>query len=617
MNVQNINNKIYGIKNLNEGEYISQKINLNSEIYNPYKIIDEMESKINIALSKTKKYIILLILLSIIISYLTLEIARNIKYAIDGILCNNYAMIPKYIKNILNNNYMHDLVIFVLIIILLNFINMIINYLRDRITTKFKLKIINNLKLTLYRHTLNLEYKSYNSYEKTEIIQRINEDADVYTRFFSNQFNLILDIIFLSVFIIKESIVLNSIVAAYILITLIIMMAFSLWYFKKLNKNIEEVIDKRKKLLKITLTNVANVKFIRMLNKQKEEKDKYKKLNEEYTKSDIKLIKLILFYEIVNDHITYLSGPILYVLGGIAIIKNKLTIGALSAIITLTDKIFGCFLNLGANLEIIEEFYVVTKKINKILELREEDDDDFSYNLDGDIIFSNVTIYTNNIPILTNLNFIINKGERIAIIGENGKGKSIIAKTILGFYDYDGNIYINNHNIKRLSKNNIRKYIELICGESHMFSGTILENIVLKNEIEGEQLQRIVKDCEIEQDIESFRDKYNTLIGEGGVKLSGGQKQRICIARSLVKNKPIIILDEALNKIDNITRKNILENLKEKYSKRTMILISNNLEIINYVDNIIYITTMKGTHEQLLKRSKDYRNLIQIKENIV
>ena len=112
MNVQNINNKIYGIKNLNEGEYISQKINLNSEIYNPYKIIDEMESKIkfygyimkikvlNIALSKTKKYIILLILLSIIISYLTLEIARNIKYAIDGILCNNYAMIPKYIKNI-------------------------------------------------------------------------------------------------------------------------------------------------------------------------------------------------------------------------------------------------------------------------------------------------------------------------------------------------------------------------------------------------------------------------------------------------------------------------------------------------------------------------------------
>lgn len=92
------------------------------------------------------------------------------------------------------------------------------------------------------------------------------------------------------------------------------------------------------------------------------------------------------------------------------------------------------------------------------------------------------------------------------------------------------------------------------------------------------------------------------------------------MARSLVNNKPIIILDEALNKIDNITRKNILENLKEKYNKKTMILISNNLEIINYVDNIIYIdnkTTILGTHEQLLKRNENYRKLIKIKENII
>lgn len=575
---------------------------------------------LNIALSKTKKYIILLILLSISISYLTLEIARNIKYVIDGILCNNYEMIPKYIKYILNDNYMHNLLVFALIIILLNFINMFINYLRDRITTKFKLTITSNLKLTLYKHILNLEYKSYKSYEKTEIIQRINEDADIYARFFNNQFNLILDIIFLSIFIIKESIILNSAIATYILVTIIIMILFSMWYFNKLNKNIEEVINKRKELLKTTIINVNNFKFIRMLNKQKEEKEKYRRLNEEYTKSDIKLVKLILFYEIINDHISYLDGPIIYMLGGIAIIKNKMTIGSLSAIINLADKIFGCFLNLGANLEIIEEFYVVTKKINKILKLKEEEKDDFSYDLNGDIIFSNVTIYANDIPILTNLNFIIKQGEKIAIIGENGKGKTIIAKTLLGIYDYDGNIYINNHNIKRVSKNNIRKYIELIGGGTYMFSGSILENIILKNEIEKNELENIVNDCEMEEDIKRFKNKYNTLIGEKGVKLSGGQKQRICIARSLANNKPIIILDEALNKIDNITRRNILENLKEKYSKKTMILISNNLEIINYVDNIIYInnkTTMTGTHEQLLKRSESYRNLIKIKENIV
>lgn len=575
---------------------------------------------LQIALAKTEKYVILLIILSISISYLTLQTAKSIKYAIDGILCNNYEIIPNHIKNFLNNNYIHNLLIFVIIIILLNFINMIVNYVRDRIITKLKLKIISNLKLTLYKHILNLEYKSYNSYEKTEIIQRINEDAEVFTQFFNNQFNLILDIIFLSIFILKESITLNPIIAIYIFLTIIIMILFSLWYFKRLNKTIEEVVDKRKRLLKTAIMNVNNLKFIRMLNKQKEEEEIYKIVNEEYTKADIKLIKLILFYEIINDHISYLDGPIIYTLGGIAIIKNKMTVGTLSMLLNLADKIFGCFLNLGANLEIIEEFYVVTKKINEILKLEEEKEEEYLYDLNGDIIFSNVTIYVDNVPILTNLNFIIKQGEKIAIIGKNGTGKSIIAKTILGLYDYDGNIYINNKNIKSLSKNNIRKYIELILEESYMFSGTILDNIVVKNKIDETKIKKISRECELEEDIERFKEKYNTIVGEKGVKLSGGQKQRICMARGLANNKPILILDEALNKMDNITRKKILENLKEKYREKTMILISNNLEIINYVDNIIYIdnkTSTKGNNEELLKRNKNYKNLIKLKEDII
>lgn len=139
-----------------------------------------------------------------------------------------------------------------------------------------------------------------------------------------------------------------------------------------------------------------------------------------------------------------------------------MTIGALIAILNLTDRIFDCFLSFGANLETIDNFYVITGKINNLLALKEEEKHNNIYELDGEIIFSNVTIYISNNLMLKNLNFIINKGERVAIIGENGSGKSIIAKTILGFYDYDGNIYINKHNIRRLNKSNIRKYVELI-----------------------------------------------------------------------------------------------------------------------------------------------------------
>lgn len=294
--------------------------------------------------------------------------------------------------------------------------------------------------------------------------------------------------------------------------------------------------------------------------------------------------------------------------------------GSLVAIHTLAEKIFDCLYTLGDNLQIIDNFKVVTKKITRFLEQKEEKKENYAYDLNGEIIFSNVTIYVEDKIILRDINFSIKQGEKVAIIGENGSGKSVLAKTILGFYQYEGNIYINNHNIKRLNKNDIRKYVELILGESYMFSGSILENIKINSEADYNVIDEIAKDCDIKDDIDRFENGYNTLIGEKGTKLSGGQKQRICIARSLASNKPILILDEAMNKLDNKTRTNILLNLTNKYSSKTIIFISNDLEIIKYADNIIYIdgmTTVTGTHNDLLKKNLNYRNLIQIKENII
>lgn len=297
-----------------------------------------------------------------------------------------------------------------------------------------------------------------------------------------------------------------------------------------------------------------------------------------------------------------------------------MTLGSLTALANLAENIFDCIYSFGENLEIIDDFIVVTKRINKLLQLNEEEKKNYIYDLNGEIIFSNVTIFINEKPMLKNLNFIIKQGEKVAIIGENGSGKSILAKTILGFYNYEGNIYINNHNIKRLNKQDIRKYVELILGESYMFSGSIFENIALNNEIDKTKIEKVAIDCEIKSDIERFKDKYDTLIGEKGIKLSGGQKQRICVARSLINDKPCIILDEALNKLDNETRRNILENLKNKYNDKIIIFISNNLEVLNYVDSVIYVdgeTTVKDTHNELLKKNDNYRKLIEMHNNVI
>jgi len=380
---------------------------------------------LNIALASTKRYILFLMISSILCSYITLEIARYIRYTIDVVLFNNHDIIPKYLNKIISTNQINNLLMFIIGIVIFNIALIVVNYIRNRITTKFKLRIIGNLKIKLYEHILNLEYKSYNSIDKEELFQRINDDAEVCASFFNNQFNLILDTIFLSIFIFRESVEMNAIIVIYLCITISIMILFSIWYFKKLNIRIDELITKKKKLLRHTLTNVKNFKFIRILNRQKEEKEKYKELNDDVVDTSVKVVKLALFYEILSDHITYFNTPILYIICGISVIKGKMTLGALSAIMSLTYNIFNCMLKLGANMESINNFCVTVKRLNKIIKLEEEDNSKEEYDLDGDIIFSNVNIYINKVKVLENLNFIIKRGEKVAIIGDNGSGKSI------------------------------------------------------------------------------------------------------------------------------------------------------------------------------------------------
>ncbi len=270
-------------------------------------------SIVKIALNNTQKYFILLILLSISISYITLLISLKVKYVVDNIIFQ-YVDMP---------SLLYDLSRIGFIIIGLNFVKYLSNYFRDRVTTDFKLKINVNIKSELYRHMLRLEYESYNTYDKAEIIQRIDEDADVYSRFFNSQFNVILDIIFLSIFILRESAIMNLGISLYIFLTIVIMIIFSGWYFVRLNKYIENMVVKRKELLKVTISNISNFKFVRMFNKQKEEKDNYKNLNNSYCEEEIRFIKLVLFYDIILEHLAYLRSPIIYMLGGIAIINRK------------------------------------------------------------------------------------------------------------------------------------------------------------------------------------------------------------------------------------------------------------------------------------------------------
>lgn len=167
------------------------------------------------------------------------------------------------------------------------------------------------------------------------------------------------------------------------------------------------------------------------------------------------------------------------------------------------------------------------------MNLEEEKEGNYSYDLAGEITFHNVSVEIANKQIISNLNLSIPKGEKVAILGENGSGKSVLAKAILGFYPIDsGNIYFNYHNSKNLDNSNIRKYVDYILGEADLFTGTILENIQLGSKYTKEEITKAVEQAEIYEDIQSFEDGYQTRVGEKGVKLSRRTKAKDFTSKS-------------------------------------------------------------------------------------
>lgn len=277
------------------------------------------------------------------------------------------------------------------------------------------------------------------------------------------------------------------------------------------------------------------------------------------------------------------------------------------------------FIRLGNDLDSIDDFIITNQLLNKLLNLQEEKKVEIG-NIEElkELILFNVTIKLGEKEILSNINLKINPGEKIAIVGENGSGKSIFVKTLLGFYDYEGDIYFNHHHIEGNNKQILRKEIAFVPEDPFIFSGTIHENIDFENILKYEELQDILNKVRLKDDIERFDKKEESYVGEKGITLSGGQKQRIALARALNGNKPILLLDEAINKLDQKTKKEVFKNVVLDTIK-TVILVTHDFSLLEKMNRIVFFsegTTYIGTHEELMK-NKDYIKMMEINKDKV
>ena len=564
----------------------------------------------------------MIIISSGIISFFNVIIAKFIVYVVDGIVMKNVEL-PSYLTMFFySDDTLSKIIIVAILMIIMAFIISIFNYIRSKYNTRLRLGMNRNIKNLLLKHVTYLEYNKYVGYENSQILQRVSSDSSNYISYINDKLNLFFNTIFYTFFSLNVIIELNFKVCLILSIIILIVIIMSVWYCIKTKSIVNKKVTLSEGLIKKTMNSTYNPKIIKMTNNQKNEIKKFNNNSDEYLKYDIKEIDYLIYYELIASGIKALSVPIIYLFCGIMIINGHMKVGGLMAILTYSTTMLNYFQNVIYAVEGINSFLVPAKRIKEFLNLDEEDliCKDIVASDYKKIEFRNVSVKRENQVVFEKLNFTIKKGENIYLVGSNGSGKSIITKLLLGFIEYEGDIFIDDIDLKDLNKTKLRENIGLCFQTPYIFSDTIKNNIDCFENKKIEEIKEICKICVLDQEIEKNLNKYDELLGERGINLSGGQKQRINIARLLIQNKKVLIFDDVLSKLDNNTKNKIVENLNKSFPDNINIFITHDLLRIPKGSRVLFIddkTVIDSTNTKLQKENENYKKLIDICENVV
>lgn len=573
---------------------------------------------LNRTLQGTKIYIVIILILSAIYSKLVVYIPMFIQYALDGVLNESEEVIPTFIRNLFfSDTKTSKIIVLVLVLIFINILLFLTKYIKSKLNTKFNLKVNRNVKEIILEHIPKMEYMQFSRVDKSNVIQRVNNDATTYAEFFNSQINLFFDTIFIIIFAVAQTLQLNTTIGLFVAVICGLIVLLSIWYFKVSKPLVEDIVELNREVIQKTTIGIEESKMLKAFNRKDKEIEDFRKINKEYKKKDVKLAKLKIWYAIGTHTLRNFKEPFILLWGGILVVKGELTLATISILLTYATKILQYVYESVDKLKTINEFIVAYKKLCNLMELDEDIETNLDVKLNGDIIFEDVSIKINDNIILSNLTFTIKQNENVAIIGDNGAGKTVLSKTLLGFYEYTGNIYIGKYNIKEVSKKSVRDYIGVVLQDTYLFTDTIKNNINITNQsVSDEKIIEALKMSDMYEDVKSFDDNINYMIGKGGNNISGGQKQRIAIARAFIKQTKFIVFDDSLSKLDTKTKLKILNNIIKM--QRGAIFISHDSEIAKRCDKVLLIhqkTIKVGNHDEFINTNKLYKEMIEIGQN--
>lgn len=497
---------------------------------------------------------------------------------------------------------------------------------RDKLYNYFEIKFLNNVSRDLYSKIDNLPAIAFEDIGVGEFINRLYNDTDRVMSLMNNLIKLICKSLVVIVVLVL-SFYISWVLGLEILIFAFLIGFISRTFFPKIKKTQEKIKKQSDNYVKVATENISGIREIKALGIKKNVEANIFKILDNMFKDEKQIRNYESIYYALDNLVYFILQFIILFTAGKFFIEGKIVYALftmMDSYIWRTADIVESISDFGVN---FNKVTVSLKRIDEIVNNKLYEDckygDKVLKNTKGIIKFNDVKFKYKEEEELTlkGLNLELLPNKKIAIVGRSGNGKSTIFNLLLRYFDTTkGSITIDDIDIKELTEESLRGNISIIRQTPFLFNMSILDNFKLvKPKATLKEIKEVCKRAYIDDYIESLPDKYNTIIGEGGINLSGGQKQRIAIARTLLLNTKVILFDEATSALDNESQDYIKKTIDDLVKDHTVIIVAHRLSTIVDADviNVIDKGTLaaSGTHEELLKKSKVYQKLYSIDAN--
>ena len=486
-------------------------------------------------------------------------------------------------------------------------------------------KIEFDLKNEIYQQYQNLSMSFYKKNKTGDLMNRISEDVSRVRMYLGPVLMYGVNISILFYLVISKMISISSTLTLYVLLPLPILAITVYFVSSSINKRSERVQEQLSQITTISQETFSGIKIVKSFGNEENTWEVFLKSCKAYTKKQLQLVKIEAFFFPLIITMIGTSSILTIYIGGIESIKGEITTGNIAEFIIYVNMLAWPVASVGWITSIVQRAAASQARINDFLLLKSdiENKTNALTPITGNINFKDVslTYEDTNIKALNKVSFSIKEGKTLGVFGKTGSGKSTIAKLVCRLYNStEGTISFGNTNINDLNLFSLRSSIGYIPQDGYLFSGTVKENIAFSNNvIEDEKIITAAKKSEIIEEINSFSNGFETIIGERGVQLSGGQRQRLAIARTFYKEPNLFIFDDCLSAIDSTKEKKILNNLKQESKGKTSIIISHRIASLKDAHHIIVLDAGKiieeGTHNELIKNKGFYFKINESQSN--